>query len=549
MTGAPFLLRIAAAIGTAAFFSPALAQERPPWDPQYKSGGTAADVLGPDGKIWFPDWTKTGVQGGIPEVRAVTTLRQHGGLPDDGRDDADALNKACEAAAKAGGGAVLLDAGEYHLEAKVVIRGSGVVIRGRGRDRTKVVIRYDGGEGSKTDGVILFTGGGPKGEYRLARDGRRGEMRIALEGAGPKPGDWLKLDAPPTPRWNRLVGNLCRWTPFRLCMVRVEEARGPELRINQPLRIDFPAEDGARAFAMDVIERCGIEDLSIRQEKDRPWIQTVLFRNAVNCWGRGVRVDWSGRNPLYGICVKWMEIRDCEFNESHNRGGGGSGYVGWEQGWDCLMEDVICRKLRHAPNFEWGSSGCVVRNSTFLDSDAQCHSGWCHETLLENCVIRRPTGTGSYGHGYYTTAPFDTSHGPIGPRNVIYNCDFLEVPKDGVVLSGSNENYLILYNRFEVEGRGVVCAGTSFDHVIRGNVFVLRKPHPMVQLHGKIGPGIEVTDNLLFGGNGEVTAGGAAEKSSGNAVRPLPARLPPRPRAPVPSIYEWQRKEAKRGGR
>ena len=50
-------------------------------------------------------------------------------------------------------------------------------------------------------------------------------------------------------------------------------------------------------------------------------------------------------------------------------------------------------------------------------------------------------------------------------------------------MGGMNENWLILYNRFRVEkGQGVAAKTSSFDHILRGNVFVLRSGRwPMVR--------------------------------------------------------------------
>ena len=66
-----------------------------------------------------------------------------------------ALQDACDAAGRAGGGAVLLGEGTYYLDHKVLITHSGVVIRGKGRDKTKVVIRYNGTDNRITDGIIV----------------------------------------------------------------------------------------------------------------------------------------------------------------------------------------------------------------------------------------------------------------------------------------------------------------------------------------------------------------------------------------------------------
>jgi len=534
----------------------------PPWPPQYKAGGTAADVLGPDGRTWFPDWTYAGVQGGIPDVAPFARIEDFGGRADDDADDAAALQAACQAAGLAGGGAVLLGEGTYHLDRKVLITLSGVVIRGAGRDRTRIVIRYNGNDDRIKDGVILFKGVTHVSHDALAADARRGDTSLRMFNVdGLAPGDWIMVDAPGTERWRHVIASRCRFNP-RLAMVRIERIAGTTLTINQPLRIDFPRIDSPHVTKMAPISDCGIEDLYITQQQRPPKICTVLFWGAVNCWGRRVTVEWTGRMPLYGSHVKWMEVRDCEFNNGHDTGGGGSAYVGWQYGFDCLMENVVARNLRHAPNLDWSCSGCVFRNSSFYNTDAQTHSGWCHENLFENCVIVDPIGHrpegGPYGHGFWATPPGDRSHGPNGPRNCFYNCDFQNADEHkvfgndmrrygptGLVLGGMNENWLFFYNRVLSRGPGILLRGVSFDHVIAGNVFLVEDGFPAVLLESPAQcAGIVLAGNVLYGGDGTVVTNAppALAAWEGNRAFARPGSVPPRPQPEVPSIFEWQRR-------
>ncbi len=535
-----------------------------PWPPQYKAGGTAADVLGPDGRTWFPDWTYAGVQGGIPDVKPFGRIEDFGGRADDDADDAEALGRACDAAGRAGGGAVLLGEGTYYLDHKVLITSSGVVIRGAGRDKTRVVIRYNGTERRITDGIITFKGGDDGERNPLASDARRGDTDLNLEDAtGLAAGDWLMVEARGTRRWRALIESRCRFTP-RLAIVRIEAINGNTVTIDQPLRIDFPVIDETSVRTMALIERCGIEDLYLTQVKRQPQICTVLFTRAANCWGRRVDVDWTGRMPLYGSRVKRMEIRDCKFNNAHNIGGAGTAYVGWQYSFDCLMDNVTTRNMRHAPNLDWACSGCVFRNSTFYYSDAQTHSGWCNENLFENCVIvdprGRPSGGGSYGHGFWATPPSDRSHGPNGPRNVFYNCDFqnsgdhvvfdddmVAYGPTGLVLGGMNENWLFFYNRILSRGPGILLRGAHFDHIIKGNVFVVEDDFAAVVVEEPARTsGLELVGNVFYGGNGTLVAGGASTVTLDQSNRMLEKtdQVPPRPQPEVPSIFEWQRRVA-----
>ncbi len=146
------------------------AANAPPWKRQYKikpeekTKLTAADVVGPDG-IVYPNWTKCGVQGGIPEVKAVASIEDFGARADDDADDSEALAKACRAAGEKGGGAVLLSEGVYYLDRPVTVRHDNVVIRGKGSRKSRLVFRYSIPE----TGVIFYN---PSAGDRVGRNTR-----------------------------------------------------------------------------------------------------------------------------------------------------------------------------------------------------------------------------------------------------------------------------------------------------------------------------------------------------------------------------------------
>ncbi len=650
LTGSIILLVLSVTFArTADGKSTAGAANVPPWESQYKikpdekARLTAADVVGPDG-IVYPNWTKCGVQGGIPEVKVVTTIEDFGAKADDDADDSEALAKACRAAGKKGGGAVLLGEGVYYLDRPVTVRHDNVVIRGKGSNKSRLIFRYsipesgvafynppaggrvgrytrlemhckpaglkkmtmsiddtvvgnwsrskhsgntfafavsgrnavgkvpDGrhvlkGIAEYTDGkkrageipivldsafndvvpvadvraAITFAGTGSVGrKLKLAKDGKRGDMMLELESTdGLKAGDCILIDGPATERWKKLTKNACKWGTYRFYEVVITNVEDNTVAINQPLRIEFPVIDGSYVQKVVPIRRCGIESLGIEQTENL-WISSVIFYHGWNCWAKGVTVKKCGRFPVYGSMAKWCEIRDCVFDDAWFKGGGGTAYTGWDRCWDCLIENVETFKMRHAPLFQWAASGCVIRKSVFHESDGQWHSGWTNENLIEQCVIESVRGNGGYGYGMWGSPPGDTAHGPNGPRNVVYNCD-VSSERAGLWMGGMNENWLILYNRFIADtGPGVSAKTASFDHIIKGNVFVLKdKKSPMVLLGTPDCIGLEIIGNKLYGGNGRLLAG----KASHTVVKEnkaLPLGDAPRLAPNVPSIYEWQ---------
>jgi len=389
--------------------------------------------------------------------------------------------------------------------------------------------------------AITFAGRGTVGEkLKLERDGKRGDTKLHLQGTQSlQVGDFIFIDGPATDRWKKLTQNACQWGSYRNYETVVTGVTNRSITISQPLRIEFPVVDGSYVQKVNPIQRCGVEDLYIEQTENL-WITSVLFSYGWNCWARGVTVKKCGRFPVYGSAAKWCEIRDCVFDDAWFKGGGGTAYTGWDRCWDCLMENVETFKMRHGPLFQWAASGCVIRKSVFHESDAQWHAGWTNENLIEQCVVESVQGHGGYGYGMWASPPEDTAHGPNGPRNVVYNCD-VSSQKAGVWMGGMNENWLILYNRFIVDsGPGVSAKTFSFDHVIKGNVFVLKDgKSAMIHLATADCTGIEANGNSLYGGSGRFVSGKATLLSSeGNQA--LPFSSGPRPQPEVASIYEWQ---------
>jgi len=390
----------------------------------------------------------------------------------------------------------------------------------------------------------MFAGKGYVGpQILLSQDGKRGSTSVSLKTAdGLAVDDRILIRAPATKRWKDLTRNKCKWGSYREYIVTITDIEDSRLTIEQPLRLEFPVIDGSYVQKLGMIERCGVEDLSIEQTENL-WINTTTFRYGWNCWARNVHIRMTGRFPVHATRGKWCEVRNCVFDDAWFKGGGGTAYTGWQHSFDCLMDGIETFNYRHAPLFQWATSGCVIRNGVFHNSDAQWHAGWTNENLMENCVVTSKRGHGSYGFGMWASPPEDTAHGPNGPRNVVYNCD-IQSERAGLWMGGMNENWLILHNRFIVEkGVGVFAKTASFDHVMQNNVFILKDgKSPAVRLATPDCLGVELVGNRLYGGGGAFAAGTVKpEVNENNPCFPLPPELPKRPTTSVPSIYEWQR--------
>ncbi len=588
---------------------------------------TSADVLGPDG-IVYPDWTYAGVPGGIPDLDNLTACESattYGAKADDGLDDAEAIEKAARACwDKKKGGVVSLPEGTLHLKRPVFIRWPGVVLRGAGRDKTRIEFTYApptngvtfylppdisnktvyannwieahadstnllrltitagnqkvaackavdafpkeeapttpicygpfysvrakgsalGAAAQKvvtataeylgpnnvvlvqsgsitltlkaenaTDpipsvshlGAINFAGAGYKDDKKwdLKKDGLRGDTSLTVASDHTiAAGDYLEIVAPSTERWNAEVGNLCTYGNFRTYQVKAMAVStvgtDSSISINQPLRVDFPKIDGSYLRELSPLTGNGVADLRLKQTH-KVWTSGIVFSWSWGSWAKNVYVEKAGRFPLYFIPGKFCEIRDSIFDDAWFKDDGGTAYVGFDYAYDCLMDNIEARKMRHAPLVQWSAAGNVVRRSRFFDSDIQWHAGWTNENLFEQCTVESNRGNGGYGYGMYATKPEDPQHGPNGPRNVVYNSDVTS-SDTSVWLGGMNKGWIFAYNRMQADtGYGVFARRNSGGHVIQENVFALKAAVSGVRLDTADCTDVTIRGNDFYG--------------------------------------------------
>ena len=426
------------------------------------------------------------------------------------------------------------DGKEYHREIKLNVSPAS---------RHRLPDRY-------FPAMLAFSGRGEHGpSFRLAADAKRGDTWLELESEPTtiKAGDLIRLKAPETERFRKLIGNTCRWGTSRNVLLTVAEVAGRRIRVDQPVRLNYPVADEAGVRKFTPIRGGGVEGITFEMKHDL-WFSSLALINALDGIIRDVKIIKTGRNPIEVTGAKFCTISDCEFDDAWNHGGGKSAYIGFDGSYDCLMERVTARNMRHAPLFQWSSSGNVIRDSQFFNSDAQWHAGYPHENLFENCrIIIENKQTGAYGHAFFASGPGDSSHGPSGPRNVVYNCDSKSLD-GGLMLNGNNENWIILYNRFKISnGHGIMLGDNAPDTIIEHNVVQLDSPkRALLMIGGADYPGLTFKANQVSGRNPLLKIGMLdPEHESGNQIAG-PETAFSRPAPPVPSLYLHQLKTANR---
>lgn len=339
------------------------------------------------------------------------------------------------------------------------LRASVEYLDGRSAEQgIRVIVREGGGpEFTARDAAIHFSPATYAQEFfpLASTKVKRGQTRIdLLKADGLKPGDAVMLKS---------TGE--SWTAWPWHLIQAVE--GNTVILQTPVRLDMSLDSFRR---MPSIVGSGIEDLTLRQTSGH-WTSLLAFESDVACFARRVRLSSAGRFPLTGG-KKHFEMRDCDVDGSqfHSGIGGGTAYLGFSGSYDGLISGIRSKGLRHAPNIQGGSMGCVIRASTFEHSGAQFHSSPNWENLFENNTVNSVGGSfGSYGAGFYVCARPRSSFG--GSGNMFYrnhvtfqNTPDPRWPAAAIQWEGGNgTDQWIAGNRFErVKGAGPLIAFSGF---------------------------------------------------------------------------------------
>lgn len=445
------------------------------------------------------------------------------------------------------------------LNTDVPVRITSEIIYGNDRQETSTIVcTVDPKHRPDRHGSSYITFAGRPNEYYeeipLASDLKRGERLLTIDvGASDNRnfalgiGDYVELGFTLSKRWSSANNSVPWWKKmqFYAKIASVDGARGERITLTQPVRLDFTRAEKAYVRKVDLIRGSGIENLTLEQAGNiqaEMQLRTISFYDAAECRASGLIINRPGTGGLYGVRVKNCEFVDCRIVRPWSTRG--LAYAGWDYAWDCLMDRFETDSMRHAPLFNWCASGNVVTGGVFRESDAQWHTGWCHDNLLENSRISTTTKQfGSYGWAFYAVPYDDGEHGAIGPRNVIYNCESKSF-NGGLFMGGMTRDWIVVYNKFVTSsGPGILEKIGSGGNVFADNVFVLGDTTmPMLYIES-LDSHATVDGNRLYGSNGQFVSGpGHPAVFRNNRLFPLPAHEGnvERPQVPVPSLYRWQ---------
>lgn len=169
----------------------------------------------------------------------------------------------------------------------------------------------------------------------------------------------------------------------------------------------YPDHAYLRRLKLKIIEEVGIEDLNIKPtvtDITNSNQYQIIFKYAANCWMSGVMSEYPSTSHVDIEYSTGIEIRGCYFHDaqSFTENGNGYGIVVNCHSTNCLIEDNVFRRLRHAMIVTTGANRNVFgynysseRIQTELNesvefttrmADLVCHGHYPYANLFEGNV-------------------------------------------------------------------------------------------------------------------------------------------------------------------
>ncbi|MER7174896.1 glycosyl hydrolase family 28-related protein [Streptomyces mesophilus] len=352
-----------------------------------------------------------------PRPRVRADVLAYGAKNDGSEDAAPAINRALAAAGEAGGGTVIVPPGTYRIDGIIRIGHSGVVLRGAGSGRTKLVATKHlteliGKYGSRYGGTKSgWSWAG--GLIWLAPQARWDSLVAAIKAqawpfegwTGNRRDEWQTLTTvEPAARgdWSVTVADTSRLRRGRLVLLRLADDADHTL-------LEHMAGGGAGPEAYTWDDKTKLTSyvpyewpVRIASVKGR----RVTFERPLPL---DIRPEWDPRlttlaAPLTGSGVEGLTLEAVETPQSEHLLDLGYNGLAFQCAYDCWAEDVVVRHVDNGFGFI-AASACTLRGTRVAGRGSH-HPYYCregsHDNLVEDFTIEQrtvPAPAGTQLHG------------------------------------------------------------------------------------------------------------------------------------------------------
>ncbi len=342
------------------------------------------------------DWNLSASNHHFVEPDNVVNVLDFGALGDGVTDDYPAIQSAIESF-QGRSGIVFFPPGDYLIKSSITLTDS-IVLQGESSEFSTLSFQFGQQEAnginihkSQTGNFVSVTGGMEKGSSSLqVADAATFAIGQTVE-IRQENGDW---DVVPISWADYSVGQI----------TRIIQIDGDLLMLESPLRIELDPELNPEVRPLDPIVNAGVECLKIVR-KDAPDTgpgYNISFAFASQCRVLGVESDSSVGSHIHLTNSANVSIRGNYFHNAFTYDGTGTRGYGVTLSMhtsECLIENNIFKKLRHAMMVKTGSNGNIFsynysiepyRSETIPDfsGDISLHGHYAFANLFEGNIVQ-----------------------------------------------------------------------------------------------------------------------------------------------------------------
>lgn len=356
---------------------------------------------------------------GIPDAKhKVFNVCDFGVVPDDGKSDREAFEKAIAAAETNGAGIIYFPKGRFDLRPQdapnreIKIQGSNIVIRGEGSGKggTELFMEYPNPAlhpDKLYSSPCLISFDGKQTDRKITdvvADARRGSFQITVASAREiKKGDWIRLfvrnndekviaeELKPykvEPKWKQILTEGVMIDDYHL-VVKVE---GNVITLKEPLMhaVDKDWKWSVRSYP--AIEEVGVEDVAFvgnwkeKFKHHKNWLhdggwKPLKINHAVNSWVRRCRFTDISEGLSVVACAN-VSVVDCVIT-----GNTGHSAIRAQGSSRVFLGKIEDRPAQwHSIGFSKPSMGTVLwRVKTNANSCFESHASQPRASLLDAC--------------------------------------------------------------------------------------------------------------------------------------------------------------------
>lgn len=346
-----------------------------------------------------------------------------GVIPDDGKDDAAALNRLIATAPE--GAIIALPSGTLDLEQSVEIRRSHLTITGA--DTTLVSHLHD----NEMAAIIVEGSLGNRAGYTQEPLYAKSSFKLVAAKAIHR-GDLLLIEQPNDPEYIFSTLGSEKWykkyPTIRTEIARIAHVEGNTVSTQYPFYTAIDAN--ASIKKIEPVSDVHLERFTLKGDiASAPYrfdyrniypsrrIDGIRLRYTANCTLSGITIRDSGSNALAFERSYEDSANGITLIGALNKGKGGNGYLRINKSFHIHIDNAYVKDLRHIA-IQWASAYNHLNNIAAIETDVNFHGGGSHHNRVENILFDIDPEKHKWGEVYRT--PKDASWAPPdGEENIV----------------------------------------------------------------------------------------------------------------------------------